>query len=77
MPIIDAPLNVNVPILEDILGDKLTAFAPNTTGIPYFKKEDSMSMEIIKQLYDIGNLFDVVNELSVIRTTFIVLLRQN
>ena len=70
LPIIDAPLNVNVPILEDILGDKLTAFAPNTTGIPYFKKEDSMSMEIIKQLYDIGNLFDVVNELSIIRTTF-------
>ena len=70
VPIIDAPLNVNIPILEDILGDKLTAFAPNTTGIPYFKKEDSMSMEIIKQLYDIGNLFDVVNELSVIRTTF-------
>ena len=70
VPIIDAPLTVNVPILEDILGDKLTAFAPNTTGIPYFKKEDSMSMEIIKQLYDIGNLFDVVNELSVIRTTF-------
>jgi predicted nucleotidyltransferase component of viral defense system len=70
VPIIDAPLNVNVPILEDILGDKLTAFAPNTTGIPYFKKEDSMSMEIIKQLYDIGNLFEVVNELSVIRTTF-------
>lgn len=70
IPIIDEPLTVNVPVLEDILGDKLTAFAPNTTGIPYFKKEDSMSMEIIKQLYDIGNLFDVVNELSVIRTTF-------
>ena len=70
VPIIDAPLTVNVPILEDILGDKLTAFAPNTTGIPYFKKEDSMSMEIIKQLYDIGNLFDVVNELSVVRSTF-------
>jgi predicted nucleotidyltransferase component of viral defense system len=70
VPIIDEPLKVNVPSLEDILGDKLTAYAPNTTGIPYFKKEDSMSMEIIKQLYDIGNLFDVVNELSVIRTTF-------
>ena len=70
VPIIDAPLTVNVPVLEDILGDKLTAFAPNTTGIPYFKQEDSMSMEIIKQLYDIGNLFDVVNELSIIRATF-------
>lgn len=64
------PLNVNVPSLEDLLGDKLTAFAPNTTGIPYFKKEDSMSMEIIKQLYDIGNLFDVVQDLEAIKTTF-------
>ncbi|MFA7449173.1 MAG: nucleotidyl transferase AbiEii/AbiGii toxin family protein, partial [Weeksellaceae bacterium] len=64
------PLNVNVPSLEDILGDKLTAFAPNTTGIPYFKKDDSMSMEIIKQLYDIGNLFDAVNDIETIKTTF-------
>jgi predicted nucleotidyltransferase component of viral defense system len=61
-------IDVNVPSLEDILGDKLTAFAPNTTGIPYFKKEDSMSMEIIKQLYDIGNLFDAVSDLETIKT---------
>jgi len=26
----------STPSLEDLLGDKLTAFAPNTTGIPYF-----------------------------------------
>lgn len=64
------PLNVSVPSLEDILGDKLTAFAPHTTGIPYFKKEDSMSMEIIKQLYDIGNLFNAVNDIETIKTTF-------
>ncbi len=70
LPINDNPLNVNVPSLEDILGDKLTAFAPNTTGIPYFKKDDSMSMEIVKQLYDIGNLFDVVTDLNTIKTTF-------
>ncbi len=61
---------VDIPCLEDMLGDKLTAFAPNTTGIPYFKKEDSMSMEIIKQLYDIGNLVDVVDDLSIVKTTF-------
>jgi hypothetical protein len=64
------PLKVSIPSLEDILGDKLTAFAPNTTGIPYFKKGDSMSMEIIKQLYDIGNLFAVVNDAELIRSTF-------
>lgn len=28
---------VKVPSIGDILGDKLTAYAPNTTGIPYIK----------------------------------------
>jgi predicted nucleotidyltransferase component of viral defense system len=70
LPEKDAPLSVKVPCLEDITGDKLTAFAPNTTGIPYFKGEDSMSMEIIKQLYDIGNLVDNVTDLETIKTTF-------
>ena len=61
---------VKIPSLEDLLGDKLTAFAPNTTGIPYYKKDVSMSMEIIKQLYDIGNLFDEVQEINIIKLTF-------
>lgn len=64
------PLLVQVPCMEDMLGDKLTAFAPNTTGIPYFKKQDSMSMEIIKQLYDIGNLFDTAKDLEIVKATF-------
>ena len=66
----DAPLTVKSPCLEDITGDKLTAFAPNTTGIPYFKGEDSMSMDIIKQLYDIGNLADNVSDIETIKSTF-------
>lgn len=70
IPLKGKPLLVDVPSLEDILGDKLTAFAPNTTGIPYFKKDDSMSMEIIKQLYDIGNLLDVANDAKIIKSTF-------
>ena len=70
IPLKGKPLLVDVPSLEDILGDKLTAFAPNTTGIPYFKKHDSMSMEIIKQLYDIGNLLDVVEDAKIIKSTF-------
>ncbi len=65
-------ITVKVPCLEDMMGDKLTAFAPNTTGIPYFKKGNSMSMEIIKQLYDIGNLFDVANDLEIIKSTFLI-----
>lgn len=70
LPAKESPLSVDTPCLEDITGDKLTAFAPNTTGIPYFKGEDSMSMEIIKQLYDIGNLIDSVTDLDTIKTTF-------
>ena len=64
------PLYVNVPSLNDLLGDKLTAFAPNTTGIPYEKGGNSRAMEIIKQLYDIGNLFDTSDNLDITRTTF-------
>ena len=56
------PLLVTVPKKEDILGDKMTAFAPNTIGIPYFKKDRECNMEIIKQLYDINRLFENVDD---------------
>ena len=65
-----APLKTSVPSFEDLLGDKLTAFAPETTGIPYEKGGQSKTMEIIKQLYDIGNIFDNVDDLAAISTTF-------
>lgn len=61
---------VSVPSFDDILGDKLTAFAPNATGIPYQKSGHSQTMEIIKQLYDIGYLFDSAEDLSVVTKTF-------
>jgi predicted nucleotidyltransferase component of viral defense system len=70
IPDVGKPIHVQVPTVEDLLGDKLTAFAPNTTGIPYFKGKDSMSMEIIKQLYDVGNLFDVAENLQTVKETF-------
>lgn len=31
------PVMVNLPSYQDMLGDKLTAFAPHTTGIPFSK----------------------------------------
>lgn len=64
------PFLVNVPGSADLLGDKLTAFAPNTTGIPYFKGEKNCSMEIIKQLFDVASLFDITNDLTVVSETF-------
>lgn len=59
---------VQVPGIADILGDKLTAFAPNSTGIPYNKGK---AMEIIKQLFDIESLFDQLTTLSGVKETFV------
>lgn len=64
------PLLVTAPTPEGLLGDKLTAFAPTTTGIPYEKHGDSMSMEIIKQLYDIAHLFDKAGDIDIIKQSF-------
>lgn len=65
-----SPLQVQVPSFDDIIGGKLTAFAPNTTGIPYEKNGQSRAMEIIKQLYDIGNIFIDIKNPLVTCTTF-------
>jgi predicted nucleotidyltransferase component of viral defense system len=72
LKIADNPLKVKVPSFEDILGDKLTAYAPNTTGIPYFKGKNQkpMGMEIIKQLYDVGQLCLEVKDLKVVKQVF-------
>ncbi|MDD2636409.1 MAG: nucleotidyl transferase AbiEii/AbiGii toxin family protein [Bacteroidales bacterium] len=63
-------ITIKLPSKNDILGDKLTAFAPNTTGIPYFKNSNSMSMEIMKQLYDIASLVDVADNMEILDQTF-------
>ena len=48
-------LRVKIPSVNCILGDKLTAFAPHTTGIPLNVGKD---MEIMKQMYDVSILLD-------------------
>jgi len=45
---------VTVPTIDGLIGDKLTAFAPNTIGISL---EQERSMQIVKQLFDLGELF--------------------
>lgn len=46
-------LTVPVPSVDCILGDKFTAFAPHTTGVPIRANKD---LEVMKQFYDIGTL---------------------
>ena len=58
------PQDVSLPASEELLGDKMTAFAPNSLGIPYNKNK---SMDIIKQLFDIATLFDIVKDFTFIQ----------
>ena len=46
-------LTVFVPDKNSILGDKLTAFAPHTTGVPFGVDKE---LEIIKQMFDCWTL---------------------
>lgn len=67
------PLSVTVPTYEAILGDKLTAFAPKTTGILYTKNRP---VEIIKQLFDISFLFERSADFKVIKDSYIEIAKE-
>jgi hypothetical protein len=67
------PHKVRVPDIDSILGDKLTAFAPSTIGVsltaePGFRPK---RVEALKQLYDIGNLFDLCENIENIHRTYL------
>ncbi|MBA4318693.1 MAG: hypothetical protein C0412_09850 [Flavobacterium sp.] len=64
---------ITIPTFDAILGDKLTAFAPKTTGILYSKNRP---VEIIKQLYDIALLFDNISDLSVVKNSYSKVVRE-
>ena len=64
--------NISLPTIDAITGDKLTAFAPNTVGIPYFKGKDQQpfSMEICKQLFDLSKLFERIENIETVAQSF-------
>lgn len=68
----EAETIVTVPTIDAITGDKLTAFAPNTIGIPYFKGKDKQpfSMEICKQLFDLSKLFERIESIEMVAKSF-------
>lgn len=61
---------VRVPDANNLLADKLTAFAPRTVGVPYRKSNSECGMEIMKQLYDIGALFDKADDMVSISAVY-------
>lgn len=58
---------VAVPSPDCILGDKLTAFAPHTTGILIDSRKE---IEIMKQLFDIASLMDSCKDLTAVKETY-------
>lgn len=61
---------IKVPSVADILGDKLTAFAPNTCGVPYYKGTHNSTINVAKQIHDVGRLFDAVEDITATAETF-------
>jgi hypothetical protein len=66
---------VQIPSIDSITGDKLTAFAPNTIGIRFRVEHPDgriteKQMEVMKQLFDLGILFERVNDLKNFKISF-------
>ncbi len=64
---VEKGVKVKIPTINSYMADKLTAFAPNTIGIPFGKNK---SMEIIKQLFDLGHLFTKIDDLLEIDSVY-------
>ena len=60
-------VTVAVPTVNHLLGDKLTAFAPETIGILY---HPDRNVDIVKQLFDVGVLFDAASDLCEVATAY-------
>ena len=60
-------LKVNIPDRNCILGDKLTAFAPHTTGIPFGVDKE---LEIIKQLFDCWTLLQEMDDYKTVAAVY-------
>ena len=62
---------IRVPDVDSMLGDKLTAFAPSTIGISLTAEPGHRPkrIEVLKQLFDVGNLFDFSENIESIRET--------
>lgn len=56
-----------IPTFDSITGDKLTAFAPKTIGIPMGKGK---AVEIAKQLFDLNVLFDRIHSYNMVGRSF-------
>lgn len=71
-----AQIEVLSPTLHSLLGEKMTAFAPNTTGIRYSSEKYT---EIIKQMFDVSRIVKQIepNALEIVKENFYLSAEQN
>ncbi len=68
---VEEEVRVRTPTVEALLGDKLTAFAPHTLGVPFeMRNGDNNSMQVVKQLYDVGDLFNEIWDLQAVKQAY-------
>jgi len=60
-------IKVRTPSPNCLLGDKMTAFAPNTIGIQINSSKD---LEVIKQFYDVCSLIDIFSDFKEVSKTY-------
>lgn len=72
----DPHMEALCPTLNSLLGEKMTAFAPNTTGIPYDSEKHT---EIIKQMFDVSRMVKHISpaSLEVVKENFYLSAEQN
>ena len=58
---------IKIPNKNCVLGDKLTAFAPHTTGIPFKVNKE---LEIIKQMFDCWTLLNEMDDFETVYKTY-------
>ena len=63
----DKDTMIKVPSFESITGDKLTVFAPSTSGYLY---NQGLELQIMKQLFDIGYLFEEIKDIEEVAFVF-------
>ena len=63
-------LTVRIPNKNCLLGDKLTAFAPHTIGVPFFRGKDAMHLEIIKQMFDCWTILQEMDDFHMVSQNY-------
>ncbi len=69
---VEREVRVRLPTIEGLLGDKLTAFAPHTTGVPFHPANGKPcdTMQVVKQMFDVAELHGTFTDLPAVARAY-------